>query len=56
MERESTEETGLIVSVDKIVDSWVHPVLADRQVLIVTYRCHDLGDIPPITISHEHRA
>ncbi len=42
--------------VDKIIDSWVHPVLSDREVLIVTYRCLDLGEIPAVTISDEHRA
>lgn len=54
--REIQEETGLAVTVDKIVDSWVYPVLADRKVLIVTYRCLDLDDVPEVAVSSEHRA
>ena len=54
VEREVLEETGIEVSVDRILDSWVYPVLTDRRVLIVTYRCHDLDALLPITISDEH--
>jgi len=53
--REIREEAGLEVEVDGIVDSWVYPVLPDRQVLIVTYRCTELDDVAPITVSAEHR-
>lgn len=54
--REFGEETGIEVEVDRIVDSWVYPVLAGRQVLIVTYRCTELDDLAAITVSAEHRA
>ncbi len=53
--REIEEETGLVVTVDRILDSWVYPVLADRRVLIVTYRCHDLDRLRSLTVSDEHR-
>lgn len=53
--REIEEEAGIGVVVDRIIDSWVYPVLPDRQVLIVTYRCIDLDGLAPITISAEHR-
>ena len=56
VQREFQEETGLIVTVDKIIDSWVYPVLPDREVLIVTYRCLDLAELPAVTISDEHQA
>ncbi|MEM9615567.1 MAG: NUDIX domain-containing protein [Actinomycetota bacterium] len=60
VEREVQEETGLAVTVEGIVDAWVHPVLPDRSVLIVTYRCVDLdrgvgGRPPAIEVSDEHR-
>lgn len=55
-QREIQEETGLTVTIDKIIDSWVYPVLPGREVLIVTYRCLDLGEIPAVTISDEHHA
>lgn len=56
VQREIQEETGLTVTVDKIIDSWVYPVLPNREVLIVTYRCLDLDESPTITISDEHQA
>jgi len=54
--REIREEAGIEVEIDRIVDSWVYPVLPDRQVLIVTYRCAELDDLAPVTVSAEHRA
>ena len=56
VQREVREETGLTVSVGEIIDSWVYPVLPDREVLVVTYRCLDLGEIPAVTIGDEHQA
>ncbi|MEM7274262.1 MAG: NUDIX hydrolase [Actinomycetota bacterium] len=56
VEREVLEEAGLVVTVDRIVDAWVYPIRPDHSVLIVTYRCVDLGAIPVITISDEHRS
>lgn len=53
--REIAEETGLVVAVEGIVDSWVYPVLPDRSVVIVTYRCCDLGELPGLVPSEEHR-
>ncbi len=54
--REIREETGIETEVIGIVDTWVYPVLPDRQVLIVTYRCAELTDLAAITVSAEHRA
>ncbi len=55
VEREILEETGLRVTVERIIDSWVYPVLPDRQVLIVTYRCSELDEVAAATVSDEHR-
>ncbi len=53
--REIREEAGIDVEVAGIVDSWVYPVLPDRRVLIVTYRCAELDDLVAVTVSAEHR-
>ena len=55
--REVEEETGLVVTVEGIIDTWVYPVRPDGEVLIVTYRCVDLDGGPhanPIDLSDEH--
>ncbi len=54
--REIAEETGLEVEVSEIIDSWVYPVLTNRSVLIVTYGCRHLEEIPTLVVSSEHRA
>ncbi len=56
MAREVDEETGLTVRPIRILDSWVYPVLAERTVLIVTYACEPLPEIPELLISSEHEA
>jgi 8-oxo-dGTP pyrophosphatase MutT (NUDIX family) len=52
--REVAEELGAVVTVEAILDSWLYPVLPQREVLIVTYglRRTDLG---VLRVSTEHR-
>ncbi len=54
LRREIAEETGLSVEVDRLLDTWVYPVLPERQVLIVTFACRPLTATTPPTISDEH--
>lgn len=52
--REFDEEVGLAVSIAGIIDSWIFDV-ADKRVLIVTYRCDLIGEWPGhIDFSEEH--
>lgn len=53
--REVAEETGLDVVVDGIIDSWIYEPVPGRKVLIVTYGCGELGSVPDLTVSPEHR-
>lgn len=54
--REIAEETRLTVETGPILDSWMyHIAVADKDVLIVTYGCHPVGDTVPV-LSHEHKA
>jgi 8-oxo-dGTP pyrophosphatase MutT (NUDIX family) len=52
--REVGEETGWTVVVERILDSWVYPVLPTRSVFVVTYGCSTAETAVP-TISPEHR-
>jgi len=52
--REIKEEVGLSVAVDAILDSWVYNICGQVEVLIVTYRCRNLGP-EDISVSHEHK-
>jgi 8-oxo-dGTP pyrophosphatase MutT (NUDIX family) len=56
--REITEETGWVVEVGPILDSWMYYIdQVERNVFIVTYGCHLAGgqdDVDPVR-SHEHK-
>jgi 8-oxo-dGTP pyrophosphatase MutT (NUDIX family) len=53
--REISEETGWTVTTGPILDSWMyHIAVAGKDVFIVTYGCHPIGDVPPV-LSHEHK-
>jgi len=54
--REVSEETGLDVRIDRLLDCWVYPIRPDHQVLVVTYRCNELAEMEDLTVSAEHRA
>jgi 8-oxo-dGTP pyrophosphatase MutT (NUDIX family) len=52
--REITEESGLPVDVEEILDAWVyHIAVASKDVFIVTYGCTSASDAAPV-LSHEH--
>jgi 8-oxo-dGTP pyrophosphatase MutT (NUDIX family) len=52
--REITEESGLPVDVDEILDAWVyHIAVAAKDVFIVTYGCTTTSSVVPV-LSHEH--
>lgn len=53
--REIQEELGIKASVEHIVDSWLYPVLPNKEVLIVTYFCRLLDERSVLRISHEHK-
>jgi 8-oxo-dGTP pyrophosphatase MutT (NUDIX family)/GNAT superfamily N-acetyltransferase len=52
--REVTEELGIVVAVETILDSWVYEVLPGREVLIVTYGVQRT-DWRPMRVSAEHQ-
>jgi len=52
--REITEETGLPVTTGPILDAWQYHIREGRDVLIVTYGCHQEGSQSP-TLSNEHK-
>lgn len=52
--REIAEETGLPVTVDAIIDSWMYHIeVAEEHVFIVTYGCSSTSTATPL-LSHEH--
>lgn len=52
--REIAEETGLPVTVEEIIDSWMYHIeVARKHVFIVTYGCTSTSDAAPL-LSHEH--
>lgn len=54
LEREVTEELGVRVAVEAILNSWVYEVLPQREVLIVTYGVRR-ADQKAMRASDEHR-
>ena len=52
--REISEETGWVVRVGPILDSWQYHVRDGVDVLIVTYGCF-VEDDSPVTVSSEHK-
>jgi 8-oxo-dGTP pyrophosphatase MutT (NUDIX family) len=53
--REIREELGVAVRVADLLDCWRYPVLADREVLIVTFGVQPLAQAE-LQLSHEHKA
>ena len=53
--REIREELGIAVRVADLLDCWRYPVLADREVLIVTFGVQPLAQAE-LQLSHEHKA
>nr|WP_298683059.1 NUDIX domain-containing protein [uncultured Dongia sp.] len=53
--REITEELGIAVTVADLLDCWRYPVLATREVLIVTFGVQPLAQAE-LHLSHEHKA
>jgi 8-oxo-dGTP pyrophosphatase MutT (NUDIX family) len=54
LRREIEEETGLTVEVDRLLDTWVYPVLPERRVLIVTFACRSVPHGSEPMVSDEH--
>ncbi|WP_019122857.1 NUDIX hydrolase [Brevibacillus massiliensis] len=52
--REIREETGIICSVDALLDVWVYKVFAGHEVFVVTYRCR-CEDASRFRLSSEHQ-
>jgi 8-oxo-dGTP pyrophosphatase MutT (NUDIX family) len=52
--REISEETGWAVRMGPILDCWQYHIRDGVDVLIVTYGCYVVGDVP-VQISHEHK-
>lgn len=52
--REVQEELGIIVKVDKILDSWIFQELPEGAVVIITYGCF-IVDFQELAISPEHK-
>jgi 8-oxo-dGTP pyrophosphatase MutT (NUDIX family) len=52
--REISEELGIEVAVEDILDCWLYEVLPGREVVIVTYGVRRL-DAGEFRISHEHK-
>jgi 8-oxo-dGTP pyrophosphatase MutT (NUDIX family) len=53
--REIAEELSLEVEPDRLLDTWVYSVAPEVRVLIVTYGCSELREVPA-ALSDEHRA
>jgi 8-oxo-dGTP pyrophosphatase MutT (NUDIX family) len=53
--REIREELGIVVRVADLLDCWRYTVLADREVLIVTFGVQPLAQAE-LQLSHEHKA
>lgn len=53
--REIAEELAVTVEIEELLDCWRYPVLADREVLIVTYGVKPLAEAE-LLLSHEHKA
>lgn len=53
--REIAEELGIVVEIGDLLDCWRYPVLANREVLIVTYGVKPLAQAE-LHLSHEHKA
>lgn len=57
LKREIEEEANIIVTVEKIIDSWLYHIDKDTHVVIITYGCFtDTKDEKNIKISAEHKA
>jgi 8-oxo-dGTP pyrophosphatase MutT (NUDIX family) len=53
--REIAEELSLEIEVGPLLDCWRYPVLAGKEVLIITFGCVPLARGAP-EVSHEHSA
>lgn len=53
--REITEELGIEVTVETLLDCWRYPVLPSREVLIVTYGVRPIAQAT-LQLSQEHKA
>lgn len=53
--REISEELGIRVEIEDLLDCWRYQVLADKEVLIVTYGVKPLP-AADLRLSHEHKA
>jgi 8-oxo-dGTP pyrophosphatase MutT (NUDIX family) len=53
--REIEEELGLVVRAQALIDAWLHEVLPQRRVLILTYGCIAADPSAGLHVSAEHR-
>lgn len=55
LSREISEELGIRVEIEDLLDCWRYPVLPTKEVLIVTYGVRPLAQAE-LRLSHEHKA
>ena len=52
--REISEELGLSVTPERLLDSWVYTIAPGVDVLILTYGCREAAALVEAVASHEH--